>query len=468
VAMSDELPPPPASKTRASQIAINFAGRVKHQIKDERKQWTALDKELASEAVRKVEKLVRSEDKKLTKDKEKGDADRILRRYNAAVTVKMALHEHAHAEGRDGDSYRMAEISDSIRLEDLLEVARHRFAREGQTQVLKLLWLNDEGVTVAIDSQRKLHQWLDSAWCCHPMALHVIDEATATTDALDLADRASSLFEQYDDDGDGFIDEAELGKLLQSMRLTELGVTEQMVGHFVAQEFAAADVDGSGKLDFDEFCRYYNKLSDWARKQLVSHNQHVHIYKTISEHYLETSMAFAPLDRSDFTNYQGEGGTLVTEKYSIKVNVGPGALKAGADAKLAVGTLLSHRVSHLIDENNGAGEQGEYPFTPIVELRCKGMAAWLNCRPCQCLSSAPVPPAWWLASPLAGLALRGGRAQPTGYLGHCRGCSSKLPPGSLIPPPLTIQAWRRTRTSCSPSSCCCRTPSTPRTARSQW
>jgi hypothetical protein len=176
------------------------------------------------------------------------------------------------------------------------------------------------------------------------------------------------------------------------MRLTELGVTEQMVGHFVAQEFAAADVDGSGKLDFDEFCRYYNKLSDWARKQLVSHNQHVHIYKTISEHYLETSMAFAPLDRSDFTNYQGEGGTLVTEKYSIKVNVGPGALKAGADAKLAVGTLLSHRVSHLIDENNGAGEQGEYPFTPIVELRCKGMAAWLNCRPCQCLSSAPVPP----------------------------------------------------------------------------
>lgn len=89
VAMSDELPPPPVSKTRASQIAINFAGRVKHQMKDERKQvlasaphaaslttrpagthtcspalpgarqWTELEKELASEAVRKVEKLMR-------------------------------------------------------------------------------------------------------------------------------------------------------------------------------------------------------------------------------------------------------------------------------------------------------------------------------------------------------------------------------------------------------------------------
>ena len=56
-------------------------------------------------------------------------------------------------------------------------MARHRFAREGHTHVLKLLWLNNEGVTVAIDSQRKLHQWLDSAWCSHPLALHVIDEA---------------------------------------------------------------------------------------------------------------------------------------------------------------------------------------------------------------------------------------------------------------------------------------------------
>ena len=87
--MSDELPPPPVSNTRASQIAVNFAARVKHQMKDERKQvarfrtarrslttrpagthtcspalpgarqWTELEKELASEAVRKVEKLMR-------------------------------------------------------------------------------------------------------------------------------------------------------------------------------------------------------------------------------------------------------------------------------------------------------------------------------------------------------------------------------------------------------------------------
>ena len=54
--------------------------------------------------------------------------------------------------------------------------------------------------------------------------------------------------------------------------------------------------------------RYYNALSDWARVQLVSHNQHVHIYKTISEHYLETSMTPAPLSLSDFSNFQARIG----------------------------------------------------------------------------------------------------------------------------------------------------------------
>ena len=35
----------------------------------------------------------------------------------------------------------------------LLEVARHRFAREGRTQVLKLLWLNHEGATLLCPDQ---------------------------------------------------------------------------------------------------------------------------------------------------------------------------------------------------------------------------------------------------------------------------------------------------------------------------
>ena len=35
----------------------------------------------------------------------------------------------------------------------LLEVARHRFAREGRTQVLKLLWLNHEGAALLCRDQ---------------------------------------------------------------------------------------------------------------------------------------------------------------------------------------------------------------------------------------------------------------------------------------------------------------------------
>ena len=44
---------------------------------------------------------------------------------------------------------------------------------------------------MAIDSQRKLHQWLDSAWCSHPLALHVIDEAAAT-----LYEQPATLYNQ--------------------------------------------------------------------------------------------------------------------------------------------------------------------------------------------------------------------------------------------------------------------------------
>ena len=150
VGMSDELPPPPVSKTRASQIALNFAGRVKHQMKDERKQVAWLPCPTASTTAsppgllghtpshphcpargsgprstrssrrrqcarwrsscagaaeltscchsplttHRSHLAVRSEDKKLTKDKEKGDADRILRRY--AITY---CH-HAYSGGR--------------------------------------------------------------------------------------------------------------------------------------------------------------------------------------------------------------------------------------------------------------------------------------------------------------------------------------------------------------------------------
>ena len=70
------------------------------------------------------------EDKKLAKEQSKGDRDRILRRFNMPVMIKLVLHEHAYAEGRTGEEYRMVEVSDSIRLDGLLELARHPEAAE--------------------------------------------------------------------------------------------------------------------------------------------------------------------------------------------------------------------------------------------------------------------------------------------------------------------------------------------------
>ena len=56
-----------------------------------------------------------------------------------------------------------------------------------------------------------------------------------------------------------------------------------------------------------------------------------------------------------------------SKKYGIKVLVEPGCLKAASQGRLGVSTLLSHRVHHLAEGGAGVA-QGEYPFTPIVEL----------------------------------------------------------------------------------------------------
>ena len=86
---------------------------------------------------------------------------------------------------------------------------------------------------------------------------------------------------------------AVLQVLLRCPRLQELlrqsvpGCSERLVRHWVEAEFTQADTDGNGTLDFDEFCRLFNKLSEWSRRQLVATNQHVQLYKRVSEHYLE-------------------------------------------------------------------------------------------------------------------------------------------------------------------------------------
>ena len=218
---------------------------------------------------------------------------RILRRYELPVRLRLVLHDHAAAPGREGEHACILEVLDSIRLPELQQLVNDRFAARmqkggGKRRHLRPMWVKSSGETVPIDSQRTLHAWLDDKWCSHPVLLHLLDEVTATSQALDLADQASAVFEQHDEDGSGSIDAAELTCMLQGLlRQSVPGCSERLVQHWVEAEFTQADTDGNGSLDFDEFCLLFNRLSEWSRRQIVATNQHVQLYKRISEHYLE-------------------------------------------------------------------------------------------------------------------------------------------------------------------------------------
>lgn len=244
---------------------------------------------------------------------------RILRRFDLPVRLRLVLHDHAAAPGREGEHACLLEVLDSIRLPDLQQLVSDRFAARqqksgGKSRRLRPMWVKSSGETVPIDSQRTLHAWFDDKWCSHPVVLHVLDEETATSQALDLADQASAVFEQHDEDGSGSIDAAELTRMLQGLlRQSVPGCSERLVQHWVEAEFTQADTDGNGTLDFDEFCLLFNRLSEWSRRQVsiathqhvsvakpdpnlnpspspnqvIATNQHVQLYKHISEHYLE-------------------------------------------------------------------------------------------------------------------------------------------------------------------------------------
>ena len=347
------------------------------QTQEKVDKWAELERR---NNVASIKRAIESKDEKLHHELEKG---RILRRFNLPITLKVVLHDTAYAPGREGEHCFMAEVPDKVSLAELQQLVKQRFSRKlRKGRKLRLMWLTGDGHSVLIDSQRALHQWIDDKWCTHPVILHVLDETTATSDALDLADRASLVFEQHDVNGDGTIDRGELSSLLHGM-LSANGpqLSPHAVEHFVEAEFARADTDGSAGLDFDEFCRFYNKLSDWSRLQLVATNQHVHVYKIISEHYLEATMAPQPLLRSEMSSYQGRGGQQRARKFGVRLDVPPEALPGthvdaaddpqhGPQARFALGTLLPHRVTQLAqpDADGGAPQPDQMLLSPIVQL----------------------------------------------------------------------------------------------------
>ena len=68
-------------------------------------------------------------------------------------------------------------------------------------------------------------------------------------------EQIAAIFNDYDKDGSGTISLNEMTDLIVEMDLTTLGVSSEDITNYVNEEFALADKDGSGEIDFDECAR---------------------------------------------------------------------------------------------------------------------------------------------------------------------------------------------------------------------
>ena len=62
------------------------------------------------------------------------------------------------------------------------------------------------------------------------------------------------MYRLYDFDGDGLISREDMTIAME--RIIGLGATRERIDAVVEEVFAAVDQDGSGTLDFEEFCLF--------------------------------------------------------------------------------------------------------------------------------------------------------------------------------------------------------------------
>ena len=96
----------------------------------------------------------------------------------------------------------------------------------------------------------------DNVAICHPRKL-LTGRRWCLPQRLEKA--ARECFKEYDVNGNGLIDKDELKYVLADLGMLD-GLPAAQLGTFLDEEFARADVDGSGELDFQEFTKYYNSV----------------------------------------------------------------------------------------------------------------------------------------------------------------------------------------------------------------
>ena len=167
-----------ARETRATMIA-----RLENKYQAEHAEWNRVHHTDPTAA--EVQKALKNRSKQDAKAHEKMIDARKLKRFNAVITVKVVMHLcDTKAGTSDGERTFLLECMDSTYMNDLSKMVAARLEAAGYKKTkVRLLWLNGDGDTVPIDSQRLMEQYVDNEWCKQPWVMHVHEDKPKVGDA---------------------------------------------------------------------------------------------------------------------------------------------------------------------------------------------------------------------------------------------------------------------------------------------
>jgi Ca2+-binding EF-hand superfamily protein len=83
-------------------------------------------------------------------------------------------------------------------------------------------------------------------------------------------EEANELFDEFDPDGSGTIDKLELFNVLRELGQVPSGGNPKEKEDFLEKNFALADTNGDGVVDFDEFAEFYALTMDAIEQEQVA------------------------------------------------------------------------------------------------------------------------------------------------------------------------------------------------------
>jgi len=305
---------------------------------------------------------------------------RPLRRFGCALTVVLFYHKRSKGVRRlssDSVQRRTVVMKDKAKWSKLVEAGGF-FETElrlgkGAAKGLVYQYFNRRGRGVRITKQGEWDKALDDMWDKQPPELHVYDSDAQPRAAEDRAGLLSSIFNEYDANGDGQLSMREVKEMILNLQLTDrIGVSKEDMAVFVAADFHRADADRNNLMSYHEFSSYFDSLQDLLQDTLTRENKFEHTFAKFKESFVQAHSERVPLGEL----VRGERRGLLRldtrgHDYGIEVRFAEECLCEENEGLWArAQTLLESSVDYFEDETGNLGEL----FSPVVWVEVEEQA----------------------------------------------------------------------------------------------